>query len=138
MLQHGFRRARLCESQLLQSPSTIHDMLNYWNKKTQLDVIVLDFSKSFDTVPHDRLFKSKLDHYGINGHICGAGDRVELRSRPIAGKSIKCKYLIDMGAAVSVLLQSCANGTADTSSLITPCRSQQPDHYYLRDMQASS
>ena len=29
----------------------------------------------------------------------------------------KCKYLIDTGTAVSVLPRSCANGTADTSSL---------------------
>ena len=43
-------------------------MLNYWDKNTQLDVIVLDFSKTFDTLPRDRL-QGKLDHYGINGHI---------------------------------------------------------------------
>ena len=32
-------------------------------------------------------------------------------------KQNKCNYLIDTGAAVSVLHKSCANGTADTSSL---------------------
>ena len=35
----------------------------------------------------------------------------------VADKINKCNYLIDMGAAVSVLPYSCANRTADTSSL---------------------
>ena len=34
----------------------------------------------------------------------------------VADKRNKCNYLIDTGAAVSVLPKSCANGTADTSS----------------------
>ena len=33
----------------------------------------------------------------------------------VADKRNKCTYLIDTGAAVSVLPQSCANGTGDTS-----------------------
>ena len=39
------------------------------NKKgSQIDIAVLDFSKDFDTVPHDGLL-SKLKHYGIDENI---------------------------------------------------------------------
>ena len=40
------------------------------NKKgSQIDIAVLDFSKTFDTVPHDGLL-SRLKHYGIDDKIC--------------------------------------------------------------------
>ena len=63
--QHGFRSRLSCETQLL---ATLQDLLSLRDKKIQIDVAVLDFSKAFDTVPHDRLI-GKLKFYGINGQI---------------------------------------------------------------------
>ena len=64
-LQHGFRSGFSCETQLL---ITSHDIIQDFDKKKQTDLVILDFSKAFDTVPHDRLL-AKLAHIGINGKI---------------------------------------------------------------------
>ena len=61
--QHGFRARRSCETQLL---TLAQELLAGLDKKHQHDLIILDFSKAFDRVPHQRLMK-KLDHYGIRG-----------------------------------------------------------------------
>ena len=63
--QHGFRAKRSCETQLL---TTVHHIWEANEHVKQVDAIVLDFAKAFDTVPHSRLLH-KLHHYGINGSL---------------------------------------------------------------------
>ena len=61
--QHGFRAHRSCETQLISLTQELHQNLE---AKTQVDMIILDFSKAFDKVPHRRLMK-KLWNYGVRG-----------------------------------------------------------------------
>ena len=66
IFQHGFRSGRSRET---QSVTTFQDLAQMHNKKgSQIDIAVLDFSKDFNTVPHDGLL-SKLKHYGIDEKI---------------------------------------------------------------------
>ena len=47
--QHGFRKMRSCETQLLGLTQELHEHLE---EKKQVDMFVLDFLKEFDKVPH--------------------------------------------------------------------------------------
>ena len=44
-----------------------HDLTSTLDKGVQTEMVVLDFSKAFDRVPHGRLLR-KLHHYGIRGN----------------------------------------------------------------------
>ena len=59
--QYGFRSKRSCESQLIL---TVNDLAQCLDNRSQMDMAIMDFSKAFDSVPHNRLL-SKLNHYGI-------------------------------------------------------------------------
>ena len=59
--QHGFRSKHSTESQLIL---TVQDLAFSLENKKQVDLIIMDFSKAFDVVPHNRLL-NKLKRYGI-------------------------------------------------------------------------
>ena len=62
-LNHGFRSGYSCDTQLIV---TLNDLLQSYDQNKQTGVVILDFSKAFDTVPHDKLMY-KLEKYGIKG-----------------------------------------------------------------------
>ena len=59
--QHGFRQSRSCETQLI---SFIQELAANNNNNTQIYLIIMDFAKAFDKVPHKRLLY-KLNFYCI-------------------------------------------------------------------------
>lgn len=63
--QHGFLPRKSCVTNLLES---YEFMSNSLANGEHVDVIYMDFSKAFDTVPHNRLL-NKLQAYGIRGQL---------------------------------------------------------------------
>ena len=60
--QHGFRSKHSCETQLIL---TINDLAQCLDNRSQIDMVIMDFTKAFDSVPHNRLLL-KLKSYGIS------------------------------------------------------------------------
>ena len=60
--QHGFRLEHSCESQLISFTQEVYDNLENGN---QTDIIVMDFSKAFDKVDHNKPIY-KLSALGIH------------------------------------------------------------------------
>ena len=59
--QHGFRRGRSCETQLLEF---VEELMTNLEEGKQTDILIMDFAKAFDRVNHS-LLVHKLHRYGI-------------------------------------------------------------------------
>lgn len=62
--QHGFR-CYSCETQLI---CVIGDLVRSMNAGEQIDLLILEFSKALDKVPHERLLM-KPHYYGLPGQL---------------------------------------------------------------------
>ena len=62
--QHGFRSGRSCEAQLVQFIHDLSENLDGAHNRghRQTDLIIMDFAKAFDKVPHLKL-AYKLEYY---------------------------------------------------------------------------
>jgi len=63
--QHGFRPGYSYESQIITVCQDTSDSLD---EAARLDTIIIDFSKAFDLVPHDRLIK-KIAASGVDSRV---------------------------------------------------------------------
>ena len=101
--QHGFRKKRSCETQLLL---TVDDLASELDKAGQVDTILLDFSKAFDVVPHQRLVM-KLHYYGIRGKtLCWVQSFLANRTQRVAVEG----ELSDIGEVTSGVPQGSVLG----------------------------
>ena len=127
-VQHGFRSKHSCQTQLL------HRWLTTLNNNARAHVIFLDFSKAFDTVPHQRLL-IKFENLGIRGqllnwikaYLVGRSQRVVIEGMSsewttvtsgvpqgsIFGSLLFLAYINDIGIRVS----SCTKLFADDCAL---------------------
>ena len=79
-LQYGFRKHLSTDQQLL---GFVSDMQQSLENSKQTDALILDFSKAFDKVGHQRLLK-KLHHYGIRGkNLAWIGNFLHGRSQKV-------------------------------------------------------
>jgi len=76
--QHGFRPGYSCESQVATVCQDVADSLD---KGVRTDAIIIDFSSSFDLVPHDRQLTKIGNRSGFERRCMGKGISLLRESR---------------------------------------------------------
>ena len=86
--QHGFVKSKSCTANLLETLDFISSCLD---NRIPVDVVLLDFGKAFDTVPHKRLL-AKLKAYGISGLVLSWIEAFlkNRRQRIVLGEIVSC------------------------------------------------
>ena len=93
--QFGFQKGKSTEDALINFSTKLYNELNQSNSVLS---IFVDFSKAFDTVPHDLLIK-KMEFYGIRGNLNNwFKDYLSNRSqKTCVGKSLSSEDPITLG-----------------------------------------
>ena len=101
-LQHGFRSGHSCESQLI---ITMHDVMKTFDQRIQTDMVILDFSKAFDTMSHRRLL-FQLQNYGISvtTHALISSFLTHREQRVVVDGEASLSCFVDSGVTQSTVL----------------------------------
>ena len=104
--QHGFRPGYSCESQVITIVQNIADSLD---EGVVIDAIIIDFSKAFDLVPHDRVL-TKVAALGVDSRVVvwvreflvGRTQRVRVGGQ--LSKEVKATSGVPQGSVLGPLL----------------------------------
>ena len=104
-LQHGYRSGSSTETQLLKVIDLFSKGLE---NKQQIDAISLDFSRAFDTVPHERIIL-KLNYYGVRNILPWIRDFLTSRKQCVVLDGVQSRMVnvlsgLPQGTVLAALL----------------------------------